>query len=308
MTISELSNNILSLVSSVPQLRETEILYNEPMSRHTTFRIGGAAAALAFPKSTAELKSLADALSAGGINFIVIGNGSNLLVRDAGIAAAVISTAKMNGIDFAGENDTLICGCGAMLPRVSSQCAKNSLSGFEFASAIPGTIGGGIVMNCGAYGGCMADVVEETEYLSPTGEIKLLPRAAHDFSYRNSFFAKNPQNIVLSAKIKLHRAEKSIIESAIRENIARRAGQPTDKPSAGSVFKRSGGISAGKLIEDCGLKGFHIGGACISPKHAGFIVNNGGASADDVLRLIELARNSVKNKFGIELECEIKII
>lgn len=308
MTISELSNNILSLVSSVPQLRESEILYNEPMSRHTTFRIGGAAAALAFPKSTAELKCLADTLSSGGINFIVIGNGSNLLVRDVGISAAVISTTKISEIKFSDENGTVICGCGAMLPRVSAQCAKSGLSGFEFAAAIPGTIGGGIVMNCGAYGGCMADVVEETEYLSPNGEIKLLPRAEHAFSYRNSFFAKNPQNIVLSAKIKLRRAEKSLIEAAIRENIARRAGQPTDKPSAGSVFKRSGDISAGKLIEECGLKGFRVGGACISPKHAGFVVNNGGASADDVLRLIDLARNSVKSKFGIELECEIKII
>lgn len=308
VTITELSNNIRSLISSNPQFSDTEILYCEPMSRHTTFRIGGPAAAFALPKNISELKNLIDFCKINSVNFIVIGNGSNLLVNDNGVAALVISILKINQIEFSENAGSVTCGCGVLLPKLSSLCAKHGLSGAEFACAIPGTVGGGVFMNCGSYGGQIADIVEETEYLAPNGEIKVLPRSLHEFSYRESFFSKNPENIILSVKMMLNVKDKCLIESAMRENLSKRCSQPAGKPSAGSVFKRTDNISAGKLIEDCGLKGCRAGGACISPMHAGFIVNDGNAAAKDVLSLIKTAQDAVKNKFGINLECEIKII
>ncbi|MDY6315357.1 MAG: UDP-N-acetylmuramate dehydrogenase [Clostridia bacterium] len=274
---------------------------NEPMSRHTTFRIGGCADLFVRPKTPLELiKALKTDLPK-----IIIGNGSNMLFPDDGFRGMVI---KYSDDLIECDGDFITCGAASLMPQIAAEAYRNSLGGFEFASGIPGSIGGGVRMNAGAYGSSMDSVVFETEYVEGD-EIKTVNNPGHEFSYRHSIFCGEPLKIITSTKIKLHQAQKQDIKVLTDDYTNRRkTKQPLKFPSAGSVFKRPEGHFAGALIEQCGLKGFSVGGAQVSELHAGFIINTGGATADDVKRLIAHIQKTVFDTFGVSLECEICIL
>lgn len=274
---------------------------NEPMSRHTTFRIGGCADLFVRPKTPLELiKALKTDLPK-----IIIGNGSNMLFPDDGFRGMVI---KYSDDLIKCDGDFITCGAASLMPQIAAEAYRNSLGGFEFASGIPGSIGGGVRMNAGAYGSSMDSVVFETEYVEGD-EIKTVNNPGHEFSYRHSIFCGEPLKIITSTNIKLHQAEKQDIKVLTDDYTNRRkTKQPLKFPSAGSVFKRPEGHFAGALIEQCGLKGFSVGGAQVSELHAGFIINTGGATADDVKRLIAHIQKTVFDTFGVSLECEICIL
>lgn len=274
---------------------------NEPMSRHTTFRIGGRADLFVCPKTPDELIKVLKI----DLPKIIIGNGSNMLFPDDGFDGMVI---KYSDASIKRDGDFITCGAAALMPQIAAEAYRNSLGGFEFASGIPGSIGGGVRMNAGAYGGTMESVVFETEYVE-NGEIKTINNSQHDFSYRHSIFCGEPLKVITRTKLKLHRADKPGIKALTDDYTNRRkTKQPLKFPSAGSVFKRPEGHFAGALIEQCGLKGFSIGGAQVSELHAGFIINTGGATADDVKRLIAHIQKTVFDTFGVSLECEICIL
>lgn len=288
-------------------LPDLEVLQDEPMSRHTTFRIGGPAKRMAFPSSREQLVLLMSFAKNYGANPLVIGNGSNLLVPDEGLDRLVIDTsANLNRVERGSEN-TVLADAGATLARTADLACKSGLTGLEFAHGIPGTLGGGVVMNAGAYGGELKDVVTEVTALYPDG-VKVLTPAELDFSYRHSVFSAG-EGIVLGAKVKLESGDPDAIKAKMDDLMARRkASQPLELPSAGSTFKRPTGYYAGPLIEGCGLKGCRVGGAEVSSKHAGFVVNVGGATCADVLALIEKVQKTVYDAHGVMLEPEVKII
>lgn len=238
---------------------------------------------------------------------LLIGNGTNLLVSDEGLDTVVIDTsAELSRLDLTGDGE-ITADAGVSLATLAVFAWKNGLKGLAFAHGIPGTLGGGIVMNAGAYGGELKDVVTEVTVLYPDG-VKVLTPAQLDFSYRHSVFSAG-EGIVLGAKLKLETGNKDAIKAEMDELMARRkASQPLELPSAGSTFKRPAGYFAGTLIEGCGLKGCRVGGAEVSPKHAGFVVNVGGATCADVLALIEKVRKTVYDAHGVMLEPEVKII
>lgn len=238
---------------------------------------------------------------------LLIGNGTNLLVSDEGLDTVVIDTsAELSRLDLTGDGE-ITADAGVSLATLAVFAWKNGLKGLAFAHGIPGTLGGGIVMNAGAYGGELKDVVTEVTALYPDG-VKVLTPAQLDFSYRHSVFSAG-EGIVLGAKLKLETGDKDAIKAEMDELMARRkASQPLELPSAGSTFKRPAGYFAGTLIEGCGLKGCRVGGAEVSPKHAGFVVNVGGATCADVLALIEKVRKTVYDAHGVMLEPEVKII
>ena len=240
------------------------------------------------------------------IDYILLGNGSNVLICENHFDGVVIVTSHMNNIDI--KDDCIYADCGIPLNKIANFAKENSLSGLEFAYGIPGTLGGAVYMNAGAYGGQMSDVVYSSEYINAeTLEIGTFNAEQHEFSYRQSVYGKNKDLIVLSAVLKLKRGDIIEIEAAMNKNItARKEKQPLEYPSAGSVFKRGDGYFAAKVIEDCGLKGCSVGGAQVSEKHAGFIINKGGAKFSDVINLIEHIKSAVYEKTGIKLECEIK--
>ncbi len=281
-----------------------EVLFNEPMSEHTSMRVGGKAARF-FNTPSASLPALLTLLRESGERYAVIGNGTNLLVPDEGYDGSVV---RMLPEKPKLSDGVVTCCAGTSLASLAAFAAKKSLSGLEFAHGIPGTLGGAVCMNAGAYGGEMSQVVTKTKYFFD-GEIKTLSNKEHSFGYRRSFFTENPGAVVLESSFKLVPADRETVEEKMRELKARRrASQPLNYPSAGSVFKRPEGYFAGKLIEDCGLKGYRIGGACVSEKHAGFIVNVGGATCSDVLELISYIQKTVEERFGVRLEREVKII
>ena len=288
-------------------LPDLEVLQDEPMSRHTTFRIGGPAKRMAFPSSREQLVLLMSFAKNYGANPLVIGNGSNLLVPDEGLDRLVIDTsANLNRVER-GSGNTVLADAGATLARTADLACKSGLTGLEFAHGIPGTLGGGVVMNAGAYGGELKDVVTEVTALYPDG-VKVLTPAELDFSYRHSVFSAG-DGIVLGAKVKLESGDPDAIKAKMDDLMARRkASQPLELPSAGSTFKRPTGYYAGPLIEGCGLKGCRVGGAEVSSKHAGFVVNVGGATCADVLALIEKVQKTVYDAHGVMLEPEVKII
>lgn len=288
-------------------LPDLEVLQDEPMSRHTTFRIGGPAKRMAFPSSREQLVLLLSFAKNYGANPLVIGNGSNLLVPDEGLDRLVIDTsANLNRVER-GSGNTVLADAGATLARTADLACKSGLTGLEFAHGIPGTLGGGVVMNAGAYGGELKDVVTEVTALYPDG-VKVLTPAELDFSYRHSVFSAG-EGIVLGAKVKLESGDPDAIKAKMDDLMARRkASQPLELPSAGSTFKRPTGYYAGPLIEGCGLKGCRVGGAEVSSKHAGFVVNVGGATCADVLALIEKVQKTVYDAHGVMLEPEVKII
>lgn len=236
--------------------------------------------------------------------FFIMGNGSNLLVSDRGFGGAIIKTSGCRDLHFDGNK--VYVQSGVLLSALANEALKHSLSGLEFAAGIPGSLGGAICMNAGAYGESMQNVVKRVEFISPGCEI--FSSDEHDFSYRNSVYQKENKTVV-SAVIELFHGDYEQIKSKMQQLAARRREkQPLNFPSAGSVFRRPDGFFAGKLIEDCGLKGYTIGGACVSEKHAGFIVNKNNASFGDVTSLIQHIRDSVYEKFGVTLQTEIKIL
>lgn len=283
-----------------------EIKKNEPMKNHTSFKIGGPADEFCEVTSEEEIKRLIDYASERGVPYTVMGNGSNLLVADGGIRGLVIKIARgFDEISASGEKIT--AQSGALLSRIASAAYRNSLTGLEFASGIPGTLGGGIYMNAGAYGGELKDVIESVTYLD-NGEIITKTADMLEFGYRKSSFT-DKDYIILSAKLKLKKGNPDEIKEKTDDYRQRRTSkQPLDMPSAGSTFKRPEGYFAGKLIEDSGLKGFKIGGAQVSEKHSGFVVNAGGATAADVKALIEHIQKTVKEKFGVEMKTEVKML
>lgn len=298
--VKELSDILLTEI-----LQGNKLLYNEPMKNHTTFKIGGVADILALPETQDEIISLLRYAKEENVPCFVMGNGSNLLVSDKGIRGLVIKLFK-NYSKISVNGDVITAQSGALLSKVSSEAAKNSLTGLEFASGIPGTLGGAVYMNAGAYGGEMRDVVLETTYIDKDLEIKKLTE--HSFSYRHSIFQENG-GIIISSVMKLKKGNADEINDKIRElSLQRTAKQPVEMPSAGSAFKRPEGYFAAKLIDDCGLRGFKIGGAAVSSKHTGFVVNEGGATAGDVKKLLSEVQRIVYDKTGVTLQPEIKFI
>lgn len=282
------------------------ILENEPMSKHTTFRIGGNAEVFVSPKisQVADIIKLAKEYE---IPVTIIGNGSNLLVGDKGIPGLVLSFGK-DAEEIQVDGSCMIVSAGALLTKIAAEAAKRSLTGFEFAAGIPGTLGGAIVMNAGAYGGEIKDVLISATVLTPEGEVLELSNGELDLSYRHSCVPENGY-IVLEAVLEFMPGEEAVIREKMAElKKSRVEKQPLEYPSAGSTFKRPEGYFAGKLILDAELRGYTVGGAQVSEKHCGFVVNKGNATAADVLQLIEDVKKNVYDKFQVELEPEVKMI
>ena len=280
---------------------------DEAMCDHTTFRIGGKADAYVSIDSEEELIGLIRICKEEKIDYFIIGNGSNLLVSDKGYRGLIMEIGKdFSGIEL--QDNRLKVKAGTLMSRVSRFALDKSLTGFEFASGIPGTIGGGVIMNAGAYGGEMKQVTRSVRLLDKEGNISTLTGEEMEFSYRNSR-AKREGLIVLEVTLELAYGSLPDIEELMKElAVKRREKQPLEYPSAGSTFKRPEGYFAGKLISDCGLKGMSVGGAQVSEKHAGFIINTGKATASDVYELIGKVKDRVHNDFGVELEPEVIMV
>lgn len=288
-------------------LPDLEWVCDEPMAKHTSFRIGGPARRMALPKTREQLVVLAGLLQEAGIEPLLLGNGTNLLVADEGLDTVVINTsAQLSRVEQTGECE-LTADAGVSLCQLALFAWKQGLAGLAFAHGIPGTLGGGVVMNAGAYGGELKDVIADVTALYPDG-VRTLTADEMGFSYRHSVFSSG-EGIVLGAKLKLEPGDPNAIKAKMDELMARRkASQPLEFPSAGSTFKRPPGHYAGPLIESCGLKGARIGGAEVSCKHAGFVVNAGGATCADVLALMEKVQKTVFDTYGVLLEPEVKIV
>ncbi len=284
-----------------------ELRANEPMSRHTAFRIGGPAELMALPKSLNEVQAVLKAARGSGIQPFFLGNGSNLLVADGGYPGLVV---KLTG-DFDQIREVscgLEAGSAVLLPRLAKRALELSLTGLEFSSGIPGSVGGAITMNAGAYGGEMTQVLEEVTFLDEAGEVCTLPASECGFGYRKSIFSSR-KCLILGARFRLDRGDPYAIQARMDELTAkRREKQPIDLPSAGSTFKRPPGYFAAALIDQCGLKGLAVGGAQVSEKHAGFVVNRGGATCADVLELVRQVKEQVLQQTGVELEMEVRVL
>ena len=283
---------------------EQNVLIDEPMCDHTTFRIGGKADVFVSIINEHEILRLLELLKSKQIPFFVLGNGSNILVSDEGYRGVIIEIGSAySGVRML--DDIVIAKAGTTMAKLSHFAMENNLTGLEFASGIPGTVGGGIIMNAGAYGGEMRQITYRVKAVTPLGEVIYLSNADMEFEYRNSK-AKREGYIILQAEFRLHHGEKSVIEGIMRDLAKkRRDKQPLEYPSAGSTFKRPQGYYAGKLIADAGLKGFSIGGAQVSEKHAGFLINTGSATAADMYELINQVRTKVKEAYSVVLEPEV---
>ena len=286
-------------------IAKDSILIDEPMSRHTTFRVGGPADFFVTPKAKEEVRDVVRICKEAGMPYYIIGNGSNLLVSDAGYRGVIIQIYKeMNEVKV--EGDLVKAQAGALLSGIAAKALGAELSGFEFASGIPGTIGGACVMNAGAYGGEMKDVLESVTVLTGEGKIIELGRNELELGYRTSVIAKKGY-IVLGAVLKLERGDGEKIKTYMDELKEKRVTkQPLEYPSAGSTFKRPEGYFAGKLIEDAGLRGFQVGGAQVSEKHCGFVINRDHATAADIMELMRQVQIRVKENSGVDLEPEVK--
>ena len=287
-------------------LDKARIFYNEPMKKHTSFKIGGVADCFVAINSEDELIQVLKYLKEENIPYFIMGNGTNLLVSDKGIRGVVIKLGEEFKKVTCTEN-FLTAGAGASINYLAQVALENTLTGFEWAFGIPGSIGGAVFMNAGAYGGCMGDVVVKTIYLDEKFNVCTLEKDLHEFSYRKSAFKSNSvKGIILKTIIELKKGEKEEIWARMQKYMGARIDkQPLNMPSAGSVFKRPDGHYVGKMIEELGLKGFCIGGAKISEKHAGFIVNSENATKEDVKNLILFIKEKVKEKYDVELETEI---
>ena len=289
-------------------LAEDEILREEPMYKHTSFRIGGPAELFLMPKRD-ELPRLMELLRMEKVPFLILGNGSNVLVSDDGIPGVIISALNMKEISVDQDNSVIEADAGVSLQRIATEAAMNSLTGMEFAAGIPGSLGGAVYMNAGAYGSEMKNIVEEVQYIDCDGKVFVKKSEELEMGYRHSFFSDNPNMVVLGAKIRLSQGDKETILLYQTELLRkRREKQPIEYPSAGSTFKRPDGYYAGKLIQDSGLMGYRVGDAQVSLKHAGFVVNIGSATANDVLTLIKHVQDTVYDKYGVRLEPEVRIL
>ena len=279
-----------------------------PLCEYSTFRIGGKADLVLFPTTTEQFTLQLAMLAQSGLKYKVVGNGSNVLFSDEGYRGVLVFTTEMKQYRF--DNDSLYAQSGASLARVCNDACKQGFEGFSFGCGIPGTVGGGVYMNAGAYGGQISDVLLSSEcYDTANNRAFALDAAAHEFSYRHSIFAEHPEYIVLSSRFALSRGNADEIMQRVREQLqSRREKQPLEYPSAGSYFKRPDGYFAAKLIDDCGLKGLRVGGAEVSVKHAGFIINTGNATYSDVLSLEEKIKEKVYSDFGVSLEREVRVI
>jgi UDP-N-acetylmuramate dehydrogenase len=293
----EIKHKLLEIV------RNDQLLTDSLMRDHTTFRVGGPADFMVFPESREELSQVIELCRDADVPFFLMGNGSNLLVRDGGFRGVIVNTRQMNTVVVHGKR--VEAQAGASLRAVAKEALAHHLSGFEFASGIPGTVGGAAIMNAGAYGGEMKDIITKVEIMTPDGAFETVEGADCHFGYRQSRMRERGE-IVIAVELALEAGDPDIIRSKIQElNQRRRDKQPLNYPSAGSTFKRPDGYFAGKLIQDAGLKGHQVGGAMVSPKHSGFVINADHASAQDVLQLIGDIQRCVKAKFGVDLEPEV---
>lgn len=288
-------------------MAQDQVLLDEPMSKHTSFKIGGPADILLLPKTTEEIQQIIKVCNEQKAPFFTMGNGSNLLVSDKGMRNVVIKIAdNFNEINI--KDNTIIAQAGILLSTLSKKALQESLGGLEFASGIPGTLGGAVTMNAGAYGGEMKDVVKSCRILDLEGNVRQLTIDDMAMGYRTSFVQKN-KLIVLEVTMELPKAVYEDIKVKMDElTVQRTTKQPLQLPSAGSVFKRPEGYFAGKLIQDSGLKGCRIGGAQVSELHSGFIVNVGNATAEDVLSLIKHIQLEVEERFDVKLETEVRLV
>lgn len=283
------------------------VLEAEPMSKHTTFRIGGPADLFVAPENTDEIKKLIAICKEEEVPYFILGNGSNLLVSDKGYRGVIIQLYRSFGQITLKENE-IHAQAGALLSGIAAMAREASLTGFEFAGGIPGTLGGAVVMNAGAYGGEMKDVLKKVTVLTPEGEIVTLQAGELQMGYRTSII-KEAGYIVLEAVISLKKGDQDEIKSRMQELAGMRSSkQPLSYPSAGSTFKRPEGYFAGKLIMDSGLRGYQVGGAQVSEKHCGFVINTGNATAKDVTTLMADVQRIVMEKFGVKLEPEVKFL
>ena len=284
-----------------------ELRREEPMSRHTTFRVGGPAALMALPAEEEQLLAAVALAREEGVQPLWVGAGSNLLVDDGGLDSFVVKTAPQMNLCRV-EGTTLTAWAGAPLAQVASAAADHGLTGLEFAHGIPGSLGGAVTMDAGAYDGEMRQVVRSVRALNEHGEVENLTAEQCDFGYRHSLFSDG-RRLVISAQIELHPGEPEAIRAWMAELMARRKEkQPLEYPSAGSTFKRPEGHFAAALIDGCGLKGLTVGGAQVSEKHAGFVINTGGATCQDILSLMDQIRDRVFRETGVELEPEVKYL
>ena len=290
-------------------ITKENIKYNVPMKEYTSFKIGGPAECLIKIETKKELQEMLKIANTNKIPLTIIGNGSNLLVRDEGIKGIVLKI-EIKKLEITEEHGQIkvIVGSGEKLGLLAQKLLKEEIEGFEFASGIPGTIGGAIRMNAGAHGSEMKDIVKNVTYMDRNGEIYKIENEQAKFEYRNSIFAKE-NHIILETEIQLQKGKKQEIQEKMNEYANyRKEKQPIEYPSAGSTFKRGADFITAKLIDECGLKGYKIGGAQISEKHAGFIINKENATAEDVIKLMEYTKEQVYNKFGKNIEAEIEII
>lgn len=286
-------------------LEKSNIKVNEPMSKHTSFKVGGNADYFVKAQTVEQVINVKKYAEENNIPLYVIGNGSNILVTDRGIRGIVLKI-DLQKIEINEEEVTV--GAGVKVMALAQKLLSEELTGFEELSGIPGTIGGAIRMNAGAYGKEIKDICIQTTCLDENNNIKILKNNEQDFSYRHSIF-EDKKYIILETKLKLEKGKKEEIKGKMEELSAeRKEKQPWEYPSAGSTFKRKEGVITAKLIDECGLKGYSIGGAEVSKKHAGFVINKGNATAKDILDLIEYIKKNVYEKFNIEIEEEIEII
>ncbi|MFC2340681.1 MAG: UDP-N-acetylmuramate dehydrogenase, partial [Olsenella sp.] len=286
---------------------DDNVALDEPMSKHTSFRIGGPADLFVTPDDIDELRDVIAACKAAGVPHFVLGCGSDLLVADEGYRGVIVSCTK-GLVNVAIDGETMACQAGVPLREASEMACELGLSGLEFACGIPGSVGGACFMNAGAYGGCVADVLESVRCLMPDGTQQSLPVEELALGYRASR-VRDEGLVVLSATFRLHEGDQDDIRARMDDfTQRRRKKQPLELPSAGSTFKRPEGHFAGKLISDAGLKGYAHGGASVSTKHAGFVVNNGGATAADVHAVIRHVQDEVERQFGVRLEPELRFL
>ncbi|MBQ7774645.1 MAG: UDP-N-acetylmuramate dehydrogenase [Lachnospiraceae bacterium] len=297
-----------TVVKALENYLPAENIYiNEPMSKHTTFRIGGAADCLLQIENVEQLKKVQRYLQQLEVSYFVLGNGSNLLIGDEGYRGVILEIAdKMNEVRVMGNR--LVAQAGAPMSKIARIACENGLAGFEFAAGIPGTIGGGVVMNAGAYGGELKQVVSLVRVVDKEGNLLELDNATMEFGYRTSAIKHQPFTVA-EVEIELQSGDRADIKARMEELAAkRREKQPLEYPSAGSTFKRPEGYFAGELIMKAGLRGYQIGGAQVSEKHCGFVINRGDATAEDVKQLIAHVQETVKHQFGVALEPEVIIL
>ena len=288
-------------------LGKDRLLVDEPMKRHTTFRIGGPADFFLLPSTVDEVRGILEICREEELPYFILGNGSNLLVSDKGYRGVIIQLYR-NFSNISVEGNEICASSGALLSQIAAAARNASLTGFEFAGGIPGTLGGAVFMNAGAYGGELKDVLKEAVVMTEQGEILTLPVEKLDMGYRTSRI-KKAGYLVLEARLVLEQGDMDKIRDITKDLTEKRVSkQPLEYPSAGSTFKRPEGYFAGKLIMDAGLRGYQVGDAQVSEKHCGFVINKGNATAADVLTLIENVREKVQEQFGVTLEPEVKFL